>query len=128
MTSSFGTAISNLFKVIAELVKKLCITNISNNNNSGFFGTFSTMQVDTSYICNCYNTPACLFIIGGTEILSKEGNTQGNLKAMAAYGLGVTSLIQHLLKITSSNKLYFKEIVYADDFTVAGSIKDIKCY
>ena len=69
-----------------------------------------------------------MFIIGGTEILSKEGNTQGNLKAMAAYGLGVTSLIQHLLKITSSNKLYFKEIVYADDFTVAGSIKDIKCY
>ena len=49
-------------------------------------------------------------------------------KAMAAYALGVTPLIQHLLEITSSNKLYSKEIAYADDFTVTGLIKDVKCY
>ena len=47
---------------------------------------------------------------------------------MAAYSLGVTQLIQHLLDKTSSSKLCSKEIAYADDFTVAGSIKDIKCY
>ena len=47
---------------------------------------------------------------------------------MAAYALGITPLIHHLLEITSSNKLYSKEIAYADDFTVAGSVKDIKCY
>ena len=47
---------------------------------------------------------------------------------MAAYALGVTPLIQYLLEITSSNKLYSKEIEHAGDFTVAGSIKDIKCY
>ena len=80
------------------------------------------------YISNCYNTPARLFIVGGTEILSKEGTIQGDPTAMAAYALGVTQLIQNLLDITSSNKLYSKEIAYADDFTVAGSIKDIKCY
>ena len=47
---------------------------------------------------------------------------------MAAYALGVTLLIQHILHITSSNKLYSKEIAYADDFTLGGSIKDINCY
>ena len=47
---------------------------------------------------------------------------------MVAYFLGVTLLIQHLLEITSSNKLFSKEKAYADDFTVGGSIKDIKCY
>ena len=69
-----------------------------------------------------------MFIVGGTEILSKEGTIQGDPTAMAAYALGVTQLIQNLLDITSSNKLYSKEIAYADDFTVAGSIKDIKRY
>ena len=47
---------------------------------------------------------------------------------MTAYALGITPLIHHLLDITSSNKLYSKEIAYTDDFTVAGSVKDIKCY
>ena len=47
---------------------------------------------------------------------------------MAAYALRITPLRHHLLEITSSNKLYSKEIAYADDFTVAASVKDIKCY
>ena len=47
---------------------------------------------------------------------------------MVAYTLGVTPLIQNILEITSSNKLYSKEIEYDDDFTVAGLIEDIKCY
>ena len=34
LSSCFGTATSHIHKAIAELVKKLCITNISNNNNS----------------------------------------------------------------------------------------------
>ena len=33
--SCFGTATSYLHKAIAELVKKLCITSISNNSNCG---------------------------------------------------------------------------------------------
>ena len=82
----------------------------------------------STYISNCYNTPARLFIIGSTEILSREGTTERDPTAMAAYALGITPLIQYLLEMTSSNKLYSKEIAYADDFTVAGSVKDIKCY
>ena len=82
----------------------------------------------STYISNYYNTTARLFIIGQTEILSKEGTTQGDPTVMAAYALGLTHLIQHLREITSSSKLYSKEITYADDFIVAGSVKDIKYY
>ena len=82
----------------------------------------------STYISNCYNTAACVFIIGGTTILSMERTTEGDPTAMASYALGVTPLIKLLLEITSSNKLYSKEIAYADDTTVAGTIKDIKYY
>ena len=82
----------------------------------------------STYIRNCYKTPARLFIIAGTEILSKEGTNQGDPTLIAAYALGVTLLIENLLEITSSNKLYSKVTAYADDFTAAGSVKDIKCY
>ena len=47
VSSCFGTSTSDLRKAIAELVQKLCITNISNNNNC-IFVKFSSMQVDTS--------------------------------------------------------------------------------
>lgn len=72
--------------------------------------------------------PAWLYIIGGTGILSKWGTTQGNPTVMAAYSLGVTPLMQQLLQITSSNKLYSKEIADADGLTAADSIKDVKYY
>ena len=68
----------------------------------------------STYISNCHNTLARLLIIGGTELLSKEGATKRDPTAMAAYALGVTPLIQNLLEMTSSNKLYSKETTYAD--------------
>ena len=68
----------------------------------------------STYISNCYNTPAGLFIIEGSEILSKEGTTQGDPATMATHALGITSLTHHLLEITSSNKLYSKEIAFAN--------------
>ena len=51
-----------------------------------------------------------------------DGTTQGDPTAMAAYVLGVTSLMQHLREMTSSNKLFSKETAYADGSTVASPI------
>ena len=51
------------------------------------------------------------------------------ITVMAAYALGITPMTHHLLEIKFSNKLYSKEIAYADDFTVAGSVKvEFTCY
>ena len=51
------------------------------------------------------------------------------ITVMAAYALGITPMTHHLLEIKLSNKLYSKEIAYADDFTVAGSVKvEFTCY
>ena len=50
-------------------------------------------SIISRYISNCYNAPTRLFIIGGTDILSKERTTQGDSTAMAAYPLGVAPLI-----------------------------------
>ena len=82
----------------------------------------------TSYITNCYITPARLFIIGGAEILSKEGTTQGYPKAMGAGTLGILPLIHFLLQFISVNHLTAKEVAFANDSTVAGKLTSIKDY
>ena len=76
----------------------------------------------STYLNNCYNTLARLFIIEETQNLSMEAIVQGDPTCMVAYVLGLTPLIQHLREIASCNKLYSKEIVYANDFTIAGPI------
>ena len=75
----------------------------------------------TTYITNCYITPARLFIIGGGEILSQERTTQSDRTAMGTYALGILLLIHFLLEFTSINHLSAKEVASADDFTVAGT-------
>ena len=82
----------------------------------------------TTYITNCYITPARLFIIAGGKILSKEGTTQGDPTAMVAYAPGILSLIHFLLQFISLNHLSAKEVAFADDFTVAGKLTSIKDY
>ena len=64
--------------------------------------------------------PTRLFIIGGEELLSNEGITQGNPTSMVAYALGILQLLQFLLDFISVNKLNPKEVAFGDDFTVAG--------
>ena len=80
----------------------------------------------TTYITNCYITPARLFIIGGGEIFSQEGTTQGGPTAMGAYALGILPLIHFLLEFISINHLSAKEVVFPDDFTVAGKLTSIR--
>ena len=72
--------------------------------------------------------PARLFIIGGGELLPKEGTTQGDPTSMGAYALGILPLLQFLLHYISVNELNAKEVAFADYFTVAGKLSTIKDY
>ena len=79
-------------------------------------------------IINCYPTPSRLFIVGVGEILSGKGATQGDATAMRAFELGILPLIKFLLEFINLNKIKAKEVVFLDDFSVAGSLNSIKDY
>ena len=74
------------------------------------------------FTTNCYSVPARLFVVGGVEILSCEGTTQGDPIAMPIYALGVLPL----LSIVWVNGI--KQEAFADDLTGAGKIKDLKIW
>ena len=62
------------------------------------------------------------------ELLSREGTTQGDPTTMAAYAIGMTPLLMFLLEYITSNNNTTKHVAFADDFTVAGKIPEIKDY
>ena len=72
--------------------------------------------------------PARLFIIGGGELFSKEGATQGDPTSMGAYAFGILPLLKFLLDFISVNELNAKELAFADDFMVDGKFSSIKDY
>ena len=81
------------------------------------------------FVSNCYSTSSRLFVIGGVELLSQEGTTQGDPVAMAIYAVATIPLLLMILEIT--NQLPGKNTKaegYADDVTAAGSIHGIKCW
>ena len=77
-----------------------------------------------TYISNCFLCPARLFIIGGGELLYKEGTTHGDPTAMGAYALGILPLLQFLLNFISVSELNVKEVAFA----VAGKFSSINNY
>ena len=63
-----------------------------------------------------------MVIPGDCEIMSCKGTTQGDPLAMAMYSLAITPLIKELSECHSETK----QVWYADDSTVAGSISNLK--
>ena len=76
----------------------------------------------STYIRNCYGTPARLFVAGGHEFESAEGTTQGDPTAMDAYAIGILPLLV-LIKPELERHL-MKHVAYADDLA-GGSRLDI---
>ena len=81
-----------------------------------------------TYKINCYATPSRLFIVGGGEILSSEETTQDDPTAMGAYLLGILPLIKFLLQFINLNEMNVKEAVFANEFSITGSLNSIKDY
>ena len=84
------------------------------------------------YIChpisqaliNTYRVPSRLFIIGGDEIKSLEGTTQGDPLAMQFYALGTNPL----LRLLQAQVPEVKQVWLADDATGAGKLGKLKVW
>ena len=68
------------------------------------------------YAGNCYRIPSRLFVIGGYELISSEGTTQGDPLGMAIYAIGLTPLLDMMMEIV----INIKSAAFADDLTAIG--------
>ena len=75
-----------------------------------------------TYAYNCYSVHARLFVLGGGELRSKEGTTQGDPPSMAFYAIGSLPLIWCLADHERS------QVAYADDFTGGGKLNGLRKY
>ena len=75
----------------------------------------------STIIINCYRSPSRLFVLGGLEIASREGTTQGDPLAMAMYAMGIAPLIEELRGIT-------KQLWFADDAQAVGQLQHLRIW
>lgn len=73
------------------------------------------------YGINTYRVPARLFVVGGKELESSEGTTQGDPLAMSLYAVSLQPLITRLTIASSAKQCWF-----ADYATGSGSLDGLK--
>ena len=83
-----------------------------------------TCPIIATYVRNCYSIPARLFVIGGTEIKSNEGTTQGDPLGMAIYAIATTPLLDAMANSIEDDAQ--KEVAFADDITAAGKLRSLR--
>ena len=69
---------------------------------------------------NTYRRHARLFVMGGKELLSAEGTTQGDPIAMSLYAVSLQPLIAQLQTSSSAEQCWF-----ADDATESGTLENV---
>ena len=75
-----------------------------------------------TYVKNCYYRPSRLFVTGGAELKSSEGTTQGDLFAMATYGIGILPLLT-AAKLGDNDT---KHAAFADDLAGVRKLRQIR--
>ena len=78
------------------------------------------------YVKNCYSFHPRICIIGGNEIRSCEGTSQGDPIAMTVYAIALIPMILMIVDITNTIDDSTKTAAYADDVTAAGKIIQLK--
>ena len=73
------------------------------------------------FAINTYRAPARLFVLGGIELKSSKGTTQGNPLAMSLNAIGVQLLITILAGCSSTRQCW-----YADDATGADALEEFR--
>ena len=73
-------------------------------------------------LINTYRIPSRMIILGGAELQSTEGTTQGDNLAIPFYAIS-TVQIQQILRFSVSD---VKQVWLADDATRGGSLKSLK--
>ena len=76
-----------------------------------------------TYAINTYREPSRLFIVGGQELRSCEGTTQGDPLAMSLYAISLQPLITRLQVKSAASQCW-----YADDANGCGSLEDVKTW
>ena len=79
-----------------------------------------------NFVINCYQKPARLFVVGGIEIQSLEGTTQGDPSAMPVYAEGILPLMQVANEPLREGEDKARQSAYADDLAGAGTIEQLK--
>ena len=112
-------------KIFKEESKKIVLLVDAENafnsiNRKEFLHNISILCPGIStFITNCYTTPALLFVIDSSEIKSNEEI------AMAIYALGITPLIMMMVELVRTKCGDIKMVAFADDFSAAGKLKSL---
>lgn len=99
--------------------------NVFNFANRELFlnNIFIICQVKSTYVRHCYIIFSCFFVIGGFEISSSEGRTQGDPTAFAIYAIAIIPLVLMKIQVVSLIPDNSSQIVAcADEFMTSGKI------
>ena len=73
-----------------------------------------------------HSIPSRLFVLGGKELLSHEGTTQGDPTAIAIYGIALTPLLKYLVACYPERDP--KMVAFADDLTSAWRLSKLRSW
>ena len=80
----------------------------------------------STFVKNCYQFNSRLFVIGGAELESSEGTTQGDPIAMLIYAIAIIPLILRSVEEVESKHKFAKIAAFADDIAGAGKLNGLR--